>query len=553
MKKLMIGIDLGTTYSCAAVLTDAGTVEMASNKDSGDSTTPSVVLIQPKKKNLVGSGAKSLIGPLVSADGGEAKEQRDNGFYLHPKNTKAVIETAKRHIGTKKVYKVGKEEYNPTFVSGAILKKIKQDVEESYGQKVDSAVITVPANFNNQKRQETIDAAHIAGLQVDYILNEPTSAALAYSMSSQIDGIYAVYDFGGGTFDCSIVETKGEKVTILGSNGVQKLGGRDLDERLLEIVRTKYKKETKKDINPRQFSPQDAERQKIRLSTLDEIEVVIDGGKAIVITRKEFEESISILVNMSLASFDNALVKANKKHGITIDNIMDVILVGGTSRVPLVQEALKNKIGKKPKVYGNPDETVAKGAAIYVALNNKRSLNVNQKAAISGLEIKEITNVCLGETLAAKDGDIISQPIIEKGSRIPASKSNTSFIPFEMIKASITNQLPAIPVKQTITESYTDAGINDIVSLDDVEIVFDEDNLWIPSPLALKMQAGDDIASYSKIKTTFKIDANQVFRIIVKHPYSGTTLVDKELSMKEGSLGATKGGLDDDLDGFDIE
>ena len=551
MKKLMIGIDLGTTYSCAAVLTDAGTVEMASNKDSGASTTPSVLLIEPKKKNLVGSGAKSLIASLVSADEGEAKEQRSNGFYLYPKNTKAVIEIAKRYIGKNKVYKVGNEEYDPTFVSGAILKKIKQDVEESYGQKVDSAVITVPANFNNQKRQETIDAAHIAGLQVDYILNEPTSAALAYSMSSQIDGIYVVYDFGGGTFDCSIVETKGEEVTILGSNGVQTLGGRDLDERLLEIVKTKYKKETKKDINPRQFSLQDAEREKIRLSTLEEIEVLIDD-KIIVVTRKEFEESISILVNMSLASFDNALVKANKKHGITIDNIMDVILVGGTSRVPLVKKELEYKIGKKPKVYGNPDETVAKGAAIYVALKNKRSLNVNQKAAIAGLAIKEITNVCLGETLS-KDGNEVSKPIIEKGSRIPASKSNTSFIPFEMIKASITNQLPAIPVKQTITESYTDAGINDIVSLDDVEIVFDEDNLWIPSPLALKMQAGDDIASYSKIKTTFKIDANQVFRIIVKHPYSGTTLVDKELSMKEGSLGATKGGLDDDLDGFDIE
>lgn len=553
MKKLMIGIDLGTTYSCAAVLTDAGTVEMASNKDYGVSTTPSVLLIEPKKKNLVGSGAKSIIASLVAADEEEAKEQRNNGFYINQKNTKAVIEIAKRYIGTNRTYKVGNEEYDPTFVSGAILKKIKQDVEESYGQEVDSAVITVPANFNNQQRQETMDSAHIAGLQVDYIINEPTSAALAYSMSSQIDGIYAVYDFGGGTFDCSIVETKGDKVVILGSNGVKKLGGRDLDERLLEIVRTKYKKETKKNLNAKQFSPQDAEREKIRLSTLEEIDVNIDGGKPIVVTRKEFEESISTLVNMSLASFDNALVKAEKKHGITIDNIMDVILVGGTSRVPLVKKELKHKIGKEPKVYGNPDETVAKGAAIYVALKNRRSLNVNQKAAIAGLAIKEITNVCLGETLSTNDGEVISKPIIEKGARIPASKSNTSFINPEMIKVSIIKEIPVIPVKQTITESYTDAGMNDDVSLDDVEIVFEDRDLFVPSPLALRMQAGDDFPSYAKIKTTFKIDANQVFRIIVEHPYSGRTLIDKELSMKEGSLGARKSGSDDNLDDFTIE
>jgi len=551
MKKLMIGIDLGTTYSCAAVLTDAGTVEMTSNKDTGSSTTPSVLLIEPKKKNLVGDSAKSLIASLVSINAKEAQKQRDEGFYLHTKNTKAVIEKAKRYIGTNKIYEISNEEYDPTFVSGAVLKKIKQDIEESYGQNIDSAVITVPANFNNQQRQETMDAAHMAGLQVDYIINEPTAAALAYSLSSQIDGIYAVYDFGGGTFDCSIVETKGEEVTILGSDGVKELGGKDLDRRLLEIIDKKYKKETKKDLSLKQYSMLDAEQDKLKLSTLDEVEIYIDGT-TIIVTRSEFEAAISTLIQKSLLTFDNAVEDAK----VSVDNIMDVVLVGGTSRVPLVQKELENKIGKKPKVYGNPDETVAKGAAIYVALKNKRSLNINQKAAIAGFAVKEITNVYLGTSILSRgeDGKVestINDNIIMKGDRVPAKKTKTYYMPYENVLISMRASGSRIPLNMDITEGYTDE-----TNLANVETVWKEAVYFDGVTVDQVQRFGDPeafIKKYVPIKVQYSIDENQVFRIIVKHPYSGETIIEETISMKEGSLGAGSGNANDDLDDFTIE
>lgn len=248
MKKLLVGIDLGTTFSCAAILNDSGTIEVCPNKDTGSPTTPSALFLKKDGNALVGEAAKSSIRGCISLDKNERKEQMSDGFYINKSQTKAVIEQAKRFIGNKnKSYNFNDETYNPSFVSAAIIKKIVQDVESCYGQKIDKAVITVPANFNSQERQETLKAANSIGLNVTDLIDEPSAAALAYSVNSQIDGIYVVYDFGGGTFDCSIVETNGEDVKILASEGIKRLGGKDLDLKLLEIIQKKYKKKSGKD------------------------------------------------------------------------------------------------------------------------------------------------------------------------------------------------------------------------------------------------------------------------------------------------------------------
>ncbi len=535
MKKLVIGIDLGTTYSCAAVLNDAGSIEMAPNKDTGLPTTPSVVLIQPKK-NIIGSLAKSKLVNMNS---------NEEGFYTPKTNNKiAAVEEAKRYLGKDTIYSVDGHDYNPTSISGAILKKIKQDVEESYGQEVDSAVITVPANFNNQQRQETMNAAKMAGLNVDYIINEPTSAALAYTMHSSIDGIYAVYDFGGGTFDCSIVKTKGEEVEVLGSDGVKHLGGKDIDRCLLKLVEEKYQKQTNKTLTPEQFSMNDAEDHKKNLSirSNDEEEIIIDG-EIIMISNSEFEASISTLITQSLLTFDNALEDA----GIEIDNIMDVVLVGGSSRIPVIQDTLEEKIGKKPKLFGNPDETVAKGAAIYAALKNKRSLNINQKATIAGLEVKEITNVYLGQPLVNNKDVTVNVNIIEKGMRIPCSKTQRSYIATEQIGYMIQYGESALS-NDSITESYSPEE-----DMNSVEVVWKKStNYPLPNKNRIAAEDMEYLKRYAQIDTTYSIDANQVFKVLVKHVESGTIIVNETLSMKEGSLGGASNSADN-LNDFSID
>lgn len=526
MKELVIGIDLGTTYSCAAVLNDAGSVEISPNQDTGENTTPSVVYIQSgKNSNIVGSYAKDKIVIMDFVE---------KGFYRHKTDNKiAVVEESKRYLtDSELIYSIGDKDYNPTSISGAILKKIKQDVETAYDQEISKAVITVPANFNNQQRQETMNAARMAGLNVDYIINEPTAAALAYTMHSSLDGIYAVYDFGGGTFDCSIVQTKGEEVEILGSDGVKTLGGKDLDRCLYKLVQNKYQEETNKTLTSLQYSLNDAENDKKNLSIKNttEIEVIIDG-KIYIVTREEFEASISTEIEKSLITFDNALDDA----GLNVDNIMDVVLVGGSSRIPKIQKALEKKIGKKPKLWGNPDETVAKGAAIYAALKNKNSLNINQKATLAGLEVKEITNVFLGKPLIDGNEKLINVNIIEKGMRIPCSKNIKSYMNANLLKNMIQYGTTGTTINE-ITESYT--ATDDMSS---VEVVWNKETTYPKiNSYEFENSGFDYIDSFSEINTTYSIDSNQVFKVIIKHVKSGTVIVDETLSMKQGSLGGGK-------------
>ena len=543
MKKLVIGIDLGTTYSCASVLSEAGTVDISPNGE-GDRTTPSVMLIDSKDNITIGKDAKTLISALLKSNISEVEKQLENGYYKADDESRAVVEVAKRFIGKDHIYEFGNHDFDPTFVSGSVLKKIKQDIETAFGRNIDSAVITVPANFNNSQRQETMNAAEMAGLNVEDIINEPTAAALAYSMSTQIDGIYAVYDFGGGTFDCSIVETIGEEVKILGFAGVKKLGGRDIDKKLLDLVYDKFRQKSSKELNAKQFDITDAERYKKNLSSLKEVEIFIDGVD-IIITREEFNEIISTLISKSLLTFDNALEDAN----IEVDNIMDVILVGGSSRIPLIADRIKEKIGKKPKMFGNPDETVAKGAAIYAALKNKTALNINQKAAIAGLDVKEITNVSLGQRLLDSDDSHMNQIIIKKGSRIPAKRTKKSYInDRQMLYAIQYNTNPEL--RTTITEGLSDTEVSE-----DVENVWQK-TVTCPKPSSSLIDSygsNEEFFNASEIETTYKIDKNQVFEVSVKHVQTDTTLLNEKISMLDGSLSTVSSMVDEDLDDFEIK
>lgn len=558
MKKLLVGIDLGTTYSCAAILNDSGTIEVCPNKDTGSPTTPSALFLKKDSNSLVGEAAKSSIRGCISLNKNERNEQMSEGFYINKSQTKAVIEQTKRFIGNKnKSYNFNDETYNPSFVSAAIIKKIVQDVESCYGQKIDKAVITVPANFNSQERQETLKAANSIGLNVTDLIDEPSAAALAYSVNSQIDGIYVVYDFGGGTFDCSIVETNGEDVKILASEGIKRLGGKDLDLKLLEIVAKKYKDKSGKDLSPRQFSIIEAEENKVSLSTMKEVDIFIDGH-SITVTRKEFEEAISTLIAKSMLVFDTAIEQAK----ISVDNIMDVILVGGSSRIPLVNQEIKKRIGKQPKSFGNPDETVAKGAAVYIALKNKENLNINQKAVVGAFEVKEISNVYLGAVYRDNEEDKRkNKTLIKKGARIPASKTETFAIPFEYIMLQMKMFSQGITdlsslgdrtsTKMEVTESFSDSS-----ALSNVKIVWNK-SMHYPDLERRYLNAGENgeqfYERWSAIKIKYSIDKNQIFHVTVKHPASGTTMIDENLDMRKGSLNVKGGSKSKKIEEFSID
>ena len=554
MKKLLIGIDLGTTYSCAAILNEAGTIEIAPSSEDGKNTIPSVFYLKKDSDNAqVGNAAKSSLQGLIALKKEAREQQMKSGWYTHPKEKSAVVEQTKRFIGTDKTYEFNESKYNPTIVSAAILKKIKQDVEIYYGQEVDEAVITIPAKWNNQARQETVKAANSVGLNVEHIINEPTAAALAFSVKSQIDGIYAVYDFGGGTFDCSIVKTEGDQVTILGNEGVKKLGGKDLDLKLLGLVEKKYKDATNKELSPRQWSIVQAEERKIDLSSLTEIEMFIDET-IITVTRKEFEAEISTLISQSMLSFDNAIEDAK----ISVDNIMDVILVGGSSRIPLVKRELKKKIGKAPKSYGNPDETVAKGAAIYIALKNKEALNINQKAVVAGFEVKEMTNVFLGMPVD-HDGTRRNKNIIKKGARIPASRTREVFIHSDIIGAQVEAisrgiSLPQVPFEMKVTEADTDT-----TAISNVKVVWKKKTYWpmldsseISPYMSSESAFNNFLMKWVVLKVKYTIDSNQIFHVKVRHPESNTVMVDEKIDMKKGSL-SIKGGSKGSIDKFKID
>ena len=391
----IIGIDLGTTNSCVAVM-EGGQPTVIANAE-GSRTTPSVVAFTKDGERLIGQVAKRQA-------------------VTNPDRTVISI---KREMGTSYKVNIDGKQYTPQDISAMILTKMKETAESYLGEKVSQAVITVPAYFNDSQRQATKDAGRIAGLEVLRIINEPTAASLAYGLDKEENQKILVYDLGGGTFDVSILDIGDGVFEVLSTNGNTRLGGDDFDQRIIDYVAEQFKKENGIDLKQDKIAAQRlkeaAEKAKIELSgtttaniNLPFITADATGPKHldVTLTQAKFNELTADLVEATVEPMRKAL----KDAGLTVDQINKVILVGGSTRIPAVQEAVKKVTGKEPFKGINPDECVAIGAAI--------------QGGVLGGEVKDVllldvTPLSLGlET----EGHIFTK-LIERNTTIPTSKS----------------------------------------------------------------------------------------------------------------------------------
>ncbi len=391
----IIGIDLGTTNSCVAVI-EGGESVVIPNAE-GARTTPSVVAFKKDGERIVGRVAKQQ---AVS-------------------NPDRTISSIKREMGTNHKVKIDSKEYTPQEISAMILTKLKQDAEAYLGDKVTEAVITVPAYFTDAQRQATKDAGKIAGMEVKRIINEPTAAALAYGIDKEADQKIMVYDLGGGTFDVSIIEMGDGVQEVLATAGNNRLGGDDFDQRIVNWMVDEFKKENGVDLSADKMAVQRlreaAEKAKIELSgsttssiNLPFITADATGPKHLDMTlsRAKFNELTADLVESTMGPVRQAL----SDSGLSADKIDKVLLVGGSTRIPAVQEAVKKFMGKEPFKGINPDECVAMGAALQGGVLG---------GEVKGLLLLDVTPLSLGvETM----GGVMTK-VIERNTTIPTKKS----------------------------------------------------------------------------------------------------------------------------------
>ena len=420
----IIGIDLGTTNSCVAVM-DVGEAKVIENAE-GDRTTPSIIAYSSDGETLVGQPAKrqAVTNPDNTLFAIKRLIGRQFGDDVVQKDIKMVPYKIDKADNGDAWVDVNGEKMSPPQISAQVLQKMKKTAEDFLGEDIKEAVVTVPAYFNDSQRQATKDAGKIAGLDVKRIINEPTAAALAYGMDKKTgDSTVAVYDLGGGTFDISVIEiaeTDGEHTfEVLSTNGDTFLGGEDFDLRLIDYLAEEFKKESGMDLHNDPLALQRlkeaAEKAKIELSSAQQTEVNLpyitadaSGPKHLVqkLTRAKFESLVEDLVERTLDPVKMAIQDAD----LDVGKIDDVILVGGQTRMPLVQQKVADFFGKDSRKDVNPDEAVAVGAAIQAAVLS---------GDVNDVLLLDVTPLSLGiETLGG-----VASPLIEKNTTIPTKKT----------------------------------------------------------------------------------------------------------------------------------
>ena len=393
----IIGIDLGTTNSCVAVM-EGGEPTVIANAE-GFRTTPSVVAVKKVGQRLVGDNAKRQA--VTNAEG--------------------TVSSIKRHMGTDYKVTIDGKSYTPQAISAMILQKLKADAEAYLGEKVTEAVITVPAYFNDAQRQATKDAGKIAGLDVKRIINEPTAAALAYGLDNENEQKIMVYDLGGGTFDVSVIEIGDGVIEVLATSGDNRLGGDDFDKKIMDYMVADFKGKTGIDLSNDKMAMErvkaEAEDAKKKLSSATQVEISIPFITAneqgpqhlnMTLTKAKFDELTRDLVERTAVPVQNAL----KDAGITAAELSKVLLVGGSTRIPAVQDKVKQLTGHEPSKKMNPDECVALGASIQGG-------KLAGDAGAGEILLLDVTPLSLSiETMGG-----IATRLIERNTTIPTKKS----------------------------------------------------------------------------------------------------------------------------------